>query len=66
MWNSLKDFHLSPIYQTSSESILLEMQEYIWMDMQKVTDAFRQYANMMELHRTQQVNVIVHHVPAYL
>jgi len=36
---------------------------YLQMDMTKVTDAFRQYENTVKLHRTQQVNVIVSHVP---
>jgi hypothetical protein len=64
MWNSLTDFHRNPKYQTSSESIPSKLREYLQMDMKKVTDAFCQYEKVPKMHRAQQVNVIIHRVPA--
>jgi hypothetical protein len=64
MWNSLTDLHRCPKYQTLSESILSELRGYLQMNMTKVTDAICQYENAPKLHGTQQVNVIVCHVPA--
>jgi succinate dehydrogenase hydrophobic anchor subunit len=43
MWNSSTDFHGSSKYQTWSESTQLKLGGYLWMDITRLTDAFREY-----------------------